>query len=85
MRRMRNPLPLRRGCAAEHAKGEGDFWLLKYAGIKYSWYQEKAKLKEANGMYLGENIKKLGFGFTRLPKKGDIIDVEQVKVMVESV
>jgi len=33
--------------------------------------------------YLGENIKKLGFGLMRLPKKGDAIDVEQVKEMVD--
>lgn len=32
---------------------------------------------------LGENIKKLGFGLMRLPKKGDVIDVEQVKAMVD--
>lgn len=34
-------------------------------------------------MYLGEQIKKLGFGLMRLPKKGEEIDVEQVKVMVD--
>lgn len=34
-------------------------------------------------MYLGEQIKKLGFGLMRLPKKGESIDVEQVKVMVD--
>ncbi len=34
-------------------------------------------------MYLGEQIKKLGFGLMRLPKKGEVIDVEQVKVMVD--
>ena len=33
--------------------------------------------------YLGESIPKLGFGLMRLPKKGDAIDVEQVKVMVD--
>lgn len=33
--------------------------------------------------YLGENIPKLGFGLMRLPKNGDVIDVEQVKVMVD--
>ena len=33
--------------------------------------------------YLGEDIKKLGFGLMRLPKKDDVIDVEQVKVMVD--
>ena len=33
-------------------------------------------------MYL-EQIKKLGFGLMRLPKKGEVIDVEQVKVMVD--
>ena len=32
---------------------------------------------------LGKNIKKLGFGLMRLPKKGDAIDVEQVKKMVD--
>lgn len=34
-------------------------------------------------MYLGEQIKKLGFGLMRLPKKGETIDVEQVKRMVD--
>ena len=33
--------------------------------------------------YLGENIKKLGFGLMRLPKKDDVIDLEQVKIMVD--
>jgi len=29
------------------------------------------------------NIKKLGFGLMRLPKKGEAIDIEQVKIMVD--
>lgn len=33
--------------------------------------------------YLGENIPKLGFGLMRLPKKGEEIDVAQVKQMVD--
>lgn len=33
--------------------------------------------------YLGENIKKLGFGLMRLPQKNGIIDMEQVKEMVD--
>lgn len=33
--------------------------------------------------YLGQNIKKLGFGLMRLPKNGEAIDVEQVKAMVD--
>ncbi|MBI4857902.1 MAG: aldo/keto reductase [Acetobacterium woodii] len=33
--------------------------------------------------YLGESIKKLGFGLMRLPKQEDVIDVEAVKVMVD--
>lgn len=33
--------------------------------------------------YLGENIKKLGFGLMRLPQKDGAIDVEQVKEMVD--
>lgn len=33
--------------------------------------------------YLGENIKKLGFGLMRLPMKGETIDVDQVKNMVD--
>lgn len=33
--------------------------------------------------YLGEEIKKLGFGLMRLPRKNDVIDVEQVKKMVD--
>lgn len=33
--------------------------------------------------YFEKEIKKLGFGLMRLPKKGEAIDVEQVKVMVD--
>lgn len=33
--------------------------------------------------YLGENIKKLGFGLMRLPQKDGGIDVEQTKTMVD--
>ena len=33
--------------------------------------------------YLGENIPKLGFGLMRLPKNGDVIDLEQTKAMVD--
>ena len=33
--------------------------------------------------YLGEDIKKLGFGLMRLPQKEGLIDVEQVKEMVD--
>lgn len=33
--------------------------------------------------YLGENIKKLGFGLMRLPQKDGVIDVEQTKTMVD--
>ena len=33
--------------------------------------------------YLGEEIKKLGFGLMRLPQKDGVIDVEQVKDMVD--
>ncbi len=33
--------------------------------------------------YLGEEIKKLGFGLMRLPKLGESIDIEQVKAMVD--
>ncbi len=33
--------------------------------------------------YLGENIKKLGFGLMRLPKNGEEIDIEQTKKMVD--
>ena len=33
--------------------------------------------------YLGENIPKLGFGFMRLPKIGEEIDIEQTKAMVD--
>ncbi len=34
-------------------------------------------------MLFDKEIKKLGFGLMRLPKNGDAIDVEQVKVMVD--
>lgn len=33
--------------------------------------------------YLGEEVKKLGFGLMRLPKNGDEIDIPQVKEMVD--
>ncbi len=33
--------------------------------------------------YLGENIKKLGFGLMRLPRKGEEIDIEQTCKMVD--
>ena len=33
--------------------------------------------------YLGENIKKLGFGLMRLPQTDGVIDVEQTKAMVD--
>lgn len=33
--------------------------------------------------YLGEEIKKLGFGMMRLPQKDGIIDIEQTKIMVD--
>ncbi len=33
--------------------------------------------------YLGEEIKKLGFGLMRLPKNGEEIDIEQTKKMVD--
>ena len=36
-----------------------------------------------NMSYLGENIKQLGFGLMRLPKKDGQIDVEQTKEMVD--
>jgi len=34
--------------------------------------------------FLGENIKKLGFGFMRLPMNGQEIDIEQTKRMVDT-
>ena len=34
--------------------------------------------------YLGESIKNLGFGLMRLPMKGDEIDMEQTKRMVDA-
>ena len=33
---------------------------------------------------LEKNIKKLGFGLMRLPKNNDVIDIEQVKDMVDA-
>lgn len=33
--------------------------------------------------YLGEDIKKLGFGLMRLPQKDGVIDIEQTKTMVD--
>ena len=34
-------------------------------------------------LFFEKEIKKLGFGLMRLPKQGDVIDVEQVKAMVD--
>ena len=34
--------------------------------------------------YLGEEVKKLGFGLMRLPKIGDEFDIEQIKKMVDA-
>ena len=34
--------------------------------------------------YLGESIKKLGFGLMRLPMNGDEIDMDQTKKMVDT-
>ena len=31
-----------------------------------------------------ENIKKIGFGLMRLPKKDEVIDIEQTKIMVDN-
>jgi len=33
--------------------------------------------------YLGENVKKLGFGLMRLPMNGKEVDMEQTKRMVD--
>lgn len=33
--------------------------------------------------YLGEDIKKLGFGLMRLPQQNEVIDIEQTKQMVD--
>ncbi len=42
------------------------------------------EMKERKHMgYLGEEIRKLGFGLMRLPQKDGVIDVEQVKEMVD--
>ena len=35
------------------------------------------------GQYLGEEIPKLGFGMMRLPKNGEVIDIEKTKIMVD--
>lgn len=35
--------------------------------------------------YLGEEIKKLGFGLMRLPQKDGKIDIEQTKTMVDMI
>ena len=33
--------------------------------------------------YLGQDIKKLGFGLMRLPKSGDVIDIKETSDMVD--
>ena len=40
-------------------------------------------MTDYSGDYLGKDIPKLGFGLMRLPKNGDVIDIEQVKAMVD--
>lgn len=40
-------------------------------------------MEEKNMTYLGEEIKKLGFGLMRLPQKDNVIDIEQTKQMVD--
>jgi predicted aldo/keto reductase-like oxidoreductase len=40
-------------------------------------------MAENKETYLGQSIKKLGFGLMRLPQKDGVIDVEQVKIMVD--
>ena len=47
-------------------------------------FPEWNKKGEKDMAYLGEEIKKLGFGLMRLPQKSEgVIDVEQTKVMVD--
>lgn len=47
--------------------------------------RNKQENKKGENMrnYLGENVPKLGFGLMRLPRKENVIDVEQVKTMVD--
>lgn len=51
--------------------------------IKGMYVVYRLKSGEISMSYLGEEIKKLGFGLMRLPKENDVIDVEQVKEMVD--
>lgn len=46
--------------------------------MKKGWFTKMAD------NYLGESIKKLGFGLMRLPMKGDVIDIEQTKKMADT-
>lgn len=46
------------------------------------WSGETAE-KETIMAYLGETVRKLGFGLMRLPKDGEQIDVGQIKAMVD--
>ena len=41
------------------------------------------KRRDSAMPYLGEKIKKLGFGMMRLPEKDGAIDIEQVKEMTD--
>lgn len=62
--------------AEKHELGESLIWCYnkKKQCLLFHTDKEGADMKE---------IKKLGFGLMRLPKKGDAIDLEQVKVMVD--
>ena len=46
-------------------------------------YVSEKSEEDKDMAYLGEEIRKLGFGLMRLPRNGEVIDVEQTKVMVD--
>lgn len=59
--------------------------------VQGAWNDSVVKKREVSGDYkeekqmqeIGKDIKKLGFGLMRLPQKDGVIDVEQVKLMVD--
>ncbi len=54
------------------------------AKIRADAFSAPEKIQKGENMsYLGENIKKFGFGLMRLPQKDGAIDIEQVKEMVD--
>ena len=57
-----------------------DLYSIDYVSLESKWIHDR---EGVNMAYLGETIKKLGFGMMRLPQKDGKIDIEQTKKMVD--